>query len=221
MYVNKKHLKWLMVAALMPMSQSLAAQSVSELTRYYAHQDNKHPESCWRENKFEKSVYFGPLLSSTDGTVAEKNNLLGFDLGLKFSGIWGYSCRKAQFEMNGYMEIKTGLTPYDKEEGGFLLGEPQTDYAALVAIAPGVRVGCLSIACGPYVGYSAFANVWEGEVVECLTDPDVGGLDFGLRAGLALTFKRFELGVYYDKSFVDFDEQFKKNEIMLNFGYKF
>ena len=204
---------------------SMYAQSYDKNVEQYCYHVNNHPLSCGIYHEFSRAIYGGIMMSSTSGTVAEKHNLGGLDIGMKLTNAWGYSCQNILLELNGYVDLKfaTKLGGNDDSDGTFTLGDTPTekvnytDFAAQITITPGIRINKWSIDCGPYIAYSGYKNDTE----ELFTDPDVSGMEFGIRVGTAIHFSKVQLGLYYDKALSDCDKKFKKNDLMLFIGCQF
>lgn len=187
--------------------------SYNKWVSQYASCISKHSSSCYSESAVEGAVYGGLMKSGISGNeVGENKNLFGLNAGLKYTYLTGRSCIPVQFELNGYVDFKfaTFISSEDNDC-------EYTDYAAQIAVTPGIRISRFSIDCGPYIGYMGFQDSRE----EMFYSPNVSGLDYGLRMGCALHFEEFELGLHYDLGLSDHSKQFKKNDLMLTFAYKF
>ncbi len=201
------------------------AQSYSREVEQYCYRTNNHPLRCHFDSEFDGCVFGGLMWSSTSGSVAGNHNLLGGDIGVKLTNTLGYTCQNVNFECNAYVDLKcaTYLSTSDDSNGTFTLGDTPTedkqysDYAAQLTITPGIRINKWSMDCGPYIAYSAYKNDLE----DLFSDPDVSGMEYGIRVGTAIHFSKTQLGLYYDIALSDNDKKFKKNDMMLFIGFKF
>ena len=196
--------------------QSIWAQQYSErVYNRWVSQYSNHISGHYWYSGWDGAVYGGLMWSSINGDqVEEKQDLFGIDAGLKYTYIIERSNSPVKFEVNCYLDLNlTGFTSSDSEydeedEYGY------SDCAAQIAITPGIRIGFFSIDCGPYIGYMGFYEDEEKKFT-------VSGLDYGLRMGCAVHFKKYELGVHYNLGLTDHDKKIKKNDLMVTFAYKF
>lgn len=178
----------------------------------YCSRISSHPLHCNIDYKFGGFLYGGLMMSSTSGDVSGKNTLGGVDLGLKLTNTWGYTCKPVQFILNAYLDVKYATYLSTSDESNHT---NDVDYAAQVTIAPGFRYGRISVDCGPYIAYSAYKDDFE----ECFTDPDVAGMELGLRMGLSVHFEKVQVGLRYDIGLSDHGKEFKKKDLMLTVGF--
>lgn len=217
--------KFLVAMALLFINQNLFAQYYDDSVEQYCYRVGNHPLQCHSFSEFGGSVYFGIMMSSVSGDVVNKNyNLGGIDLGLSLTNRWGRTCWPVQFELSAYLDIKfaTYVSTSDDEDGSYTLDDisndpTPTNYAAQLAITPGIRINKWSIGGGPYIGYCGYKNDYE----ELFSDPDYSGMDYGLRVRTAIHFSKVELGLHYDIGLDDHDGDYKKNDLVLTIGYQF
>lgn len=218
--------KFLFAMALLFVNQNLFAQNYNKEVEQYCYGVGNHPLRCHSFSEFGGSVYFGLMMSSVSGEVTNKNyNLGGIDLGLRLTNTWGLTCQPVQFELSAYLDVRCATyvsISDDDEDGSYTLDElpnepTPTNYAAQLAITPGIKIGKWSIGCGPYIGYCGYKNDYE----EIFNDPDVSGLDYGLRIRTAIHFTKVELGLHYDIGLDDHDGDYKKKDLVLSIGYQF
>lgn len=198
--------------------QGVYAQLYDKNVSQYCYHINNHPFNCKLIYELGGSLYGGLMMSSTSGTIAGKHNLGGLDLGVKLTNKWGYSCQPIKYELNTYLDIK--FASYVFTSFGDDSSIQYTDYAAQVTIAPGVRYRNVSLACGPYMAYSAFTDDLD-DPDYIIPDPIVSGVEFGLRIGIAFHFEKIQLGFRYDMGLSDQSGTFKKNDLMLTIGSQF
>ena len=210
----------LAVLALIFVCQGTFAQAYYDSNvNQYCYRANSHRTRCWKESETEGSVYGGLLLSRINGNeVNELNkNLFGFDVGVKFSYLFGRSCFPLSllFELNGYIDLRYAL------KGG--TDTDNDDSAAQIAFTPGIRINFFSVDLGPYIGYARYTKYYfeDGRFSESESESVVSGLDYGLRAGISFHFNKIELGIHWDHALSDHSKRFKKNDFMLSVGYKF
>ena len=187
--------------------ESRVSQYCNHISGHY--KSHHHYRSLWDESAVEGAVYGGLIRSSRDEVAELEEKLLGVNAGFKCTYIVWRLNSPIKFELNGYIDLlEAGYDNSEYDDDGY------SYYAAQIAITPGIRIGSFSIDCGPYIGYMDLSEEDEDESI-------VSGLDYGLRIGGTFRFKKFELGFHYDFGLTDHDKTFKKNELMINFAYKF
>ena len=205
-----KFLKVFTFIAFLCTTHSTYAQFYDGGAEQYSYRINKHPFHCSVNYELNTAVYGGLMWSSTNGAVAGKHNLGGFDIGAKLTNAWGYTCQHVKLELNAYVDLKWASYLHGSDDSE----DSHTDCAAQFTLTPGIRIKKWSLDCGPYIAYSAYKNDTE----ELFTDPTVSGVEYGIRLGTSLHFRIAQLGLYYDIALSDNDKKFKKNDLMLVIG---
>lgn len=137
-------------------------------------------------------------------------NLWGLDIGCKFTNLWGYTCSPVRAELNAAVDIKFATQFSEENECA------ATDYALQLTVTPGIRINRFSVEVGPYIAYAALSDSREE-----LLSPNVSGMDYGIRMGCTIHFEKQKIDLHYDMGLSDQSKQFKKNDLMLTYGFLF